>query len=82
MRNANLAKLKQLDSKASPKAAPVMKEAAPAKPAKVEKKEPVFTKDQKNRNDMLLKDLEDTFRKGLISKEAYDKTKKMILGKR
>lgn len=82
MRNANLAKLKEIDSKAAPKAAPLIREPASAKPVKVEKKEPVFTKDQKNRNDMLLKDLEDIFKKGLISKEAYDKTKKMILGKR
>jgi len=82
MRNANLAKLRELDIKTAPKATPAIKEPAPAKPMKVEKKEPVFTKDQKNRNDMLLKDLEDTFRKGMISKEAYDKTRKMILGKR
>ncbi|MCX6817447.1 MAG: hypothetical protein NTU57_01165 [Candidatus Aenigmarchaeota archaeon] len=82
MRNANLAKLKELDNKAAPKATQTIKEPVPAKPVKVEKKEPVFTKDQKNRNDMLLKDLEETFRKGMISKEAYDKTRKMILGKR
>lgn len=34
---------------------------------------------KKSRRNALLKDLEDTFKKGFISKEAYEKTKKIIL---
>ena len=35
----------------------------------------------KNKKDSLLKDLEETFKKGMISKKAYEKAKKMILEK-
>jgi len=86
MRNANLAKLKDLGVKgdARPVPLPPVKAAKEkAAPVKAEKaKEPVLTKEVKSRNEMLLKDLEDTYKKGFISKEAYEKTKKMILGKR
>lgn len=37
--------------------------------------------ERKENEENLLKDLEETFKKGFISKKAYEKTKKMILGK-
>jgi len=40
---------------------------------------PTSEKTKKERQEALLKDLEDTFKKGFISKDAYEKTKKMIL---
>jgi hypothetical protein len=86
MKKANLAKLKELENGAN-KPAPALppaKEIRQEKPAKPVKKpdEPKLTKETKNRNDMMMKDLEDTYKKGFISKDAYERTKKMILGKR
>lgn len=93
MKNANLEKLKNMES-VKAEGAPVP--AAPAPPAKEEKGEggkgkkevepakeekPERTKESGEREDMLLKDLEETFKKGFISKKAYEKTRKMILGK-
>jgi DNA repair exonuclease SbcCD ATPase subunit len=87
MKNANLAKLKELENKAGKIPSPVpapQKGIKPVKPAKTERKadEAKMTKETKSKNEMMLKDLEDTYKKGFISKEAYEKTKKMILGKR
>jgi hypothetical protein len=53
------------------------KEEPEEKPKKVEKE---ISPERKEKDEMLLKDLEETFKKGFISKEAYEKTKKMILG--
>lgn len=88
MKKANLAKLKELEDKTGKKLPPLPpapeKEIKPLKPAKTERKTEGIkvTKETKSKNEMMLKDLEDTYKKGFISKEAYEKTKKMILGKR
>nr|NIO22576.1 hypothetical protein [Candidatus Aenigmarchaeota archaeon]NIP40151.1 hypothetical protein [Candidatus Aenigmarchaeota archaeon]NIQ18228.1 hypothetical protein [Candidatus Aenigmarchaeota archaeon]NIS72985.1 hypothetical protein [Candidatus Aenigmarchaeota archaeon] len=58
----------EAETPVTPKAAEKPKMGTTAKPAK-----PV------NRKEVLLKDLEDTYKKGFISKEAYERTKKMIL---
>lgn len=81
MKKANLAKLKELEERVEKKSPPPQapeREIKSAKPAKAEKK----PEETKSRNEMLLKDLDDTFKKGFISKEAYEKTRKMIIGKR
>ncbi len=90
MKKANTAKLMELESKIrSGTAAPLQPrvfekpkpaKSAPNKPKETREAKP--SKEMKSKNDMMLRDLEDTYRKGFISKEAYDKTKKMILGKR
>jgi chromosome segregation ATPase len=88
MRNANLAKIREIESKmkGGGKAAPPprMTEEEPAPPKKPAAKErkPEVPKEAKSRNEMLLKDLEETYKKGFISKEAYEKTRKVILGKK
>jgi hypothetical protein len=85
MKKANLTKLKAIDNAAGqPKRTPVMPEPQRPplpKPVKSARNEPAVTKDQKGRNDMLLKDLEETFKRGMISREAYNRTRKMISGK-
>ena len=86
MKNANMAKLREIEEKAkkSPQITPVKESKQPPVQEKKPEKKPAEKPERKEKakNDMLLKDLEDTFRKGLISKEAYEKTRKMILGKR
>ncbi len=72
MKKANLAKLDEIESKM--KGRETVKE---AKPSETAEKPPEGVE----RDEVLLKDLEETFKKGFISKEAYEKTKKMILGK-
>ena len=92
MRKANTAKLMELESKirsgtAIPPQPRIAEKPKPDKTgkAKVEQKpkapEPKQSKETKSRNEMLLRDLEDTYKRGLISREACEKTKKMILGK-
>jgi hypothetical protein len=93
MKQANLAKLKGIEDginkvESAKAAEPVVpaeppKEEKPPekKPKKKEKPEKKKPPEIKERDDDLLKDLEETFKKGFISKEAYEKTKKMILGK-
>lgn len=89
MKNANLAKLEEIENEMKeiksgkgevPK---VVEEKPPEKkpeerPKKTEREIPP---ERKEKDEMLLKDLEETFKKGFISKGAYEKTKKMILGK-
>ncbi len=83
MKNANLAKLKEIEGKIKEaekgKVLGAIKEGKPeGKPKKIERGIPP---EEKGKEEMLLKDLEETFKKGFISKEAYEKTKKMILRK-
>jgi chromosome segregation ATPase len=85
MKNVNLAKLEETENKIKeiesgkgevPK---VIEEKKPEeKPEKIERE---TTPERKEKDEILLKDLEETFKKGFISKGAYEKTKKMILGK-
>jgi hypothetical protein len=82
MKKANMAKLKEIgDKMKSPAPAKSVAEEEPKKKEAKEKK-PEMTKEAKSRTDVLLKELEETLKKGFISREAYDKTKKMILGKK
>jgi hypothetical protein len=89
MKKANMAKLKEIEDKMKAPAPAAAKIAAEEprpqpKPQKKEAKEkrPETAKVTKSRTGALLRDLEESFKKGFISKEAYDKTKKMILGKK
>jgi len=78
-KKANLEKLKEIEKRmtgAENKGGAGEEKPAPVKPVPEEK-----TPERKEREEALLKDLEETFKKGFISKEAYEKTKKMILGK-
>lgn len=90
MKKANLAKLDEIENKMKGKE--TVKEAKPSEiaekpPEKKPEEKPAEKKEDKRppesveRDEMLLKDLEETFKKGFISKEAYERTKKMILGK-
>lgn len=72
MKKANLAKLDEIESKIKGKE--TVKE---AKPSEIVERPP----ERVEIDEVLLKDLKETFKKGFISKEAYEKTKKMILGK-
>ncbi len=92
-KQANLDKLNEIEIKikeaeaapSAPAAAPEAKAEEPKTGTKAEEKpkiEPLPPKSpevKKKRKEALLKDLEDTFKKGFISKEAYERTKKMIL---
>jgi len=88
MRNANLAKIREIESKmkGGGKAAPpprmIEEEPTPPKKPAAKERKPEVPKEAKSRNEMLLKDLEETYKKGFISKEAYEKTRKVILGKK
>jgi len=85
MKKANTAKLKEIEGKMKsppPEAAKAVFEEKPKPQKKAVREKPEVTKAEKSRTDVLLKDLEETLKRGFISKEAYDKTKKMILGKK
>jgi len=85
-KKANLDRLKEIEDKikegggrkkTSPPPASVPKaEVTEGKTLEIPK---ISAKPEKTDKDMLLKDLEDTYKKGFISKEAYERTKKMIL---
>lgn len=88
MKKANLAKLDGIENEIGGKEG--IKEAKPSeiagkppekKPEEKPKIEKEMTPERKGRDEMLLKDLEETYKKGFISKGAYEKTKRMILGK-
>jgi hypothetical protein len=90
-KKANLEKLEGIESKIKEEAerqaaAPAIPEApegeTEAKPVEEKLKTVAPPKTpalKKKRSEALLKDLEDTYKKGFISKEAYERTKKMIL---
>jgi len=83
LKKANIDKLKEIESKMKASSTTNIlseeKQTTSPQPSK-EKKE--VSKESKEKNEALLKDLEDSFKKGFISKEAYEKTKKMLLGKK
>ena len=83
-KKANLDKMDEIERKImeakTAKAVPEeIPEAAEEERPKIEPIPPKSPKVRKERKDALLTDLEDTYKKGFISKEAYEKTKKMIL---
>ena len=91
VKKANLDKIKELEKGGAeatplptpeptpapePAPEPEKKEEKKKEEKKEEKKE--ISPERKEKNELLLKDLEETFKKGFISKAAYEKTKKMI----
>lgn len=84
MKKTNLEKLKEIENKlkggVKEKETEKITVEEKSKSTKEEKKEKP-TKEEKEKTEKLLKELEDSFKKGFISKEAYEKTKKMILNK-
>jgi|GEM_PF-4774515 len=84
-KRANLERLKEIEEEIKTggevqKAPPTAGAPSPVAESGAEPAVPkVAAKPKKEGKGMLLKDLEDTYKKGFISKEAYERTKKMIL---
>lgn len=92
-KKANLDRLNEIEeeikeAESQQAAAPVATEAKPeagdqgpeaGEKPKIEVPTPRSEKTKKKKKDVLLKDLKDTYKKGFISKKAYERTKKMIL---